>query len=99
MRLLPLACFTVSGVWWNKYVRLKLFQGVLVKYKIAGRDDYVNKMYTNPPVAALYFKAGGKHVLDYRRKGCKANYGAFPTQGKVLRRTLSEYSSVGVLRP
>ena len=22
---LPLACFTVSGVWWNKYVRLKLF--------------------------------------------------------------------------
>ena len=52
---LPLACFTVSGVWWNKYVRLKLFQGVLVNYKIAGRDNYVNKMDTNPPVAVLYF--------------------------------------------
>ena len=32
----------------------KLFQGVLANYKIAGRDDYVNKMYTNPPVEALY---------------------------------------------
>ena len=60
------AC-TVSGVWWNKYVRLKLFQGVLVNYKIAGRDNYVNKMYTNQPVAVLYFvKSGGQHVLDYK---------------------------------
>ena len=37
---LSLACFTVSGVWWHKYVRLKLFQDVLVNYKIAGRDNY-----------------------------------------------------------
>ena len=51
--LLPLACFTVSGVWWHKYVRLKLFQGVLVNYKIAGRDNYVNKIDTKPPVEAL----------------------------------------------
>ena len=29
-------------VWWHKNVRLKLFQGVLVNYKIAGRDNYVN---------------------------------------------------------
>ena len=38
-------------------MRLKLFQGVLVNYKLAGRDNYVNKMYTNPPVAVLYFKS------------------------------------------
>ena len=50
------AC-TVSGVWWHEYVRLKLFQGVLVNYKIAGRDIYVNQIDTNPPVAALYFES------------------------------------------
>ena len=52
-------------------MRLKLFQGVLVNYKKAGRDNYVNTIDTNPPVAALYFD----FVLDYkgRRKGCKAN--------------------------
>ena len=44
-------------VWWQKDVRLTLFQGVLVNYKIAGRDNYVNKMYTNPPVAALCFES------------------------------------------
>ena len=53
---LPLAC-TVSGVWWNKCVRLKLFQGVLVNYKTAGSNNYVNKFDTNPPVAALYFES------------------------------------------
>ena len=54
---LPLACLHlhVSGVWWSRYGRLKLFQGVLVNYKIAGRDNYLNKMCTNQPVAALYF--------------------------------------------
>ena len=35
---------------------LKLFQGVLVNNKIAGRDNYVSKIYTNPPVVALYFE-------------------------------------------
>ena len=47
-------------------MRLKLFQGVLV---IAGRDNYVNKIDTNPPVAALYFE------MDYkgRRKGNYSN--------------------------
>ena len=30
-----------QGVWWHKDVRLKLFQGV--NYKVAGRDNYVNK--------------------------------------------------------
>ena len=51
---LPLAACTVSGVWWHKDVRLKLFQGVLENYKIAGRDNYVNTIDSNPPVAALY---------------------------------------------
>ena len=43
-----------------KYVRLKLFQGVLVNYKkkqLAGRVNYVNKIDTNPPVAALCFES------------------------------------------
>ena len=40
------AC-TVSGVWWHEDVRVKLFQGVLVNYKIAGRDNCVNKMYSS----------------------------------------------------
>ena len=38
-------------------VRLKLFQDVLVNYKIAGRENHVNKIDTNPPVAALYFES------------------------------------------
>ena len=37
---LPLDCF-------------HLFQGVLVNYKIVGRDSYVNKFDTKPPVASL----------------------------------------------
>ena len=41
------------GVWWHKNVGLKLFQGVLVNYKIVGRDSYVNKFDTKPPVASL----------------------------------------------
>ena len=36
-------------------MRLKLFQGVLVNYIIAGGDNYVNRIDTNPPVAALDF--------------------------------------------
>ena len=38
-------------------MKLKLFQGVLVNYKVAGRVNYVNKMDSNPPVAALYFES------------------------------------------
>jgi hypothetical protein len=41
------------GVWGNKNVRLKVFQGVLVNYKIVGRDSYVNTIDTKPPVASL----------------------------------------------
>ena len=37
-------------------MRLKLFQGVLMNYKIAGRDNNLNAIYINPPVAALYFE-------------------------------------------
>ena len=40
-----------------KYVRLELFQCVLVNYKIAGRDNYVNRIDPNPPVAALCFES------------------------------------------
>ena len=29
----------------------------VVNYKIAGRDNYVNKIDTNPPVAALCFES------------------------------------------
>ena len=56
-------------------MRLKLFQGVLGSYKIAGRENFVNKIDTNPPGQQYTLKAGGQHVLDYkgRRKGCKAN--------------------------
>ena len=46
------AC-SVSGVWWHKYARLKLFQGVLGNYKIARRDNYVNKIDKNPQAAVL----------------------------------------------
>ena len=28
-----------------------------MNYKIAGMDNYVNTIYTNPPVAALYFES------------------------------------------
>ena len=66
----------LCGVWWHNDVRLKLFQGVLVNYKIAGRDNYVNKIDTNPAVAALYsIESWWAACLDYkgRSKGCKAN--------------------------
>ena len=45
------------GVWWNRNVRLKLFQGVLVNYKRVRRDSYVNKIDTKPPVASLLFES------------------------------------------
>ena len=56
-------------------MRLKWFQGVLVNYKLAGRDNYVNTIDTKPPVAALYFACWWAACLDYkgRRKGCKAS--------------------------
>ena len=46
---------TVSGVWWDKYVKLKLFHGFLVNYKIAGRDNYVNEIVHC--TLALYFES------------------------------------------
>ena len=45
------------GAWWHKNVRLKLFQGVLVNYKIVGRDSYLNKIDTKPSVASLLFES------------------------------------------
>ena len=58
-------------------MRLKLIQGVLLNYQIVGRDSYVNKIDTKPPVAFCNLKAGGQHVfeMDYkgRRKECKAH--------------------------
>ena len=38
-------------------MRLKLFPGVSLNYKIVGRDNYVNIIDTNPPLAALYFES------------------------------------------
>ena len=40
-------------LWRMVDLRLELFQGVLENYKIAGRDNYVKTIDTNPPVAAF----------------------------------------------
>ena len=53
-------------------MRLELFQGVF-NYKIAGRDNYVNKIDKFQKCRHCTLKAGGQHVLDYkeRRKDAK----------------------------
>ena len=50
-------------------MRIKLFQGVLVNYNIARRDNYVNKMYTIPSVAALYFESWWAACLGLGTEG------------------------------
>ena len=62
------AC-TVSGVWWHKDVRIKLFQGVLVNCKKAGRDNYVNKIDTIHQWQCCTLTAGGQHVWTTRAEG------------------------------
>ena len=57
------AC-TVSGVWWHKYVRLKMFQGVLGSYKIAGRDNYVN-WYKSTSGSIVLWKLVGSMSMSW----------------------------------
>ena len=66
-------------------MRLKLVQGVLVNYKIAGRDSYLDKMYSNSPVAALYFESWWAACLemDYKGRRIECKTGQIrPTLGK-----------------
>ena len=39
---------------------------LLLNYKIVGRDNYVNIIDTNPPLAALYFGKDAKTISQIR---------------------------------